>query len=580
MIRPVSPFRVVVLTGWDAPSTRQAVTKLLTISGLEVAGIVYDRGVYSLKTRLRRFWKRGRREGIVYLLGQLAARILRLPGSFRRRSFDPRPSRQAIFPHDLDSLRDLATRHGIPYGTVDSLNSPEAQRHISSLNADLGIVIGTRIIKRDTFTLPRLGCINVHKGRVPEYRGQPPAFWELYNGETEAGVTIHLVAEKLDAGDIVTEASLPIATTETEHSLKLKLDRLALDLLTKAVQLLARGQATPRPQTPSTLPVYTVPTRAQRADLARRLGTTPESFVKRSVRTILYHICLNGGPIWLRNLWLRLCRRTRVTVLLFHRVNDVSVDNLTTSVDRFIEYMAMLKKQYPVLSLSELVSETSTGRYLGPNVVAVTFDDGYADNYDVAAPILQHFGIPATFFVTAGLVSTPGIFTHDQRSPHTFTNLSWDQVKGLVTRGFEIGSHGMTHANLGRVPLREAIREIRDSRETLQRFLSTPIRSFAYPFGGREDISPAAVREIRAAGFTLIASAYGGSNTAPIDPNNICRVGVSNAFDVLALRAKIEGVYLQDIRREIRALWGLRDPLKSRRDMDPVPVTEEKQESA
>jgi len=580
MIHPASPFRIVILTGLDSPSTLQAIGKLLTIPGIEIAGILYDRGVYTFKTRLRRFWRRARREGIPYFLLQLVVRTCSLAFPLGRRSFDPSPMRQAIFPDEARSLTHLTTHHQIPYRSVDSLNSSEAQHEISRLNADLGVVIGTRILKRETFSLPRLGSINIHKGKVPEYRGQPPAFWELYNGETEVGMTVHLVDEKLDAGDIITESSLSIESTDTEHSLRLKLDHLAADLLAEAVQALARNLARPRQQCPSTLPVYTVPTRAQRAALARRRGTVDESLLKRRFRGIFYRFCLTGGPVWLRNTWLRSCRRTRCTVLLYHRVNDVSVDKVTTSIDRFIEHMAMLKRRYPVLSLSEAVNALSTGRYLGPNAVVVTFDDGYADNYDIAAPILEHFGISATFFVTAGLVGTSGRFAHDWRSPHRFTNLSWDQVRNLAVRGFEIGSHSMTHANLGRIPLSEARREIRDSQEILQRILGAPVRSFAYPFGGREDITPAAVKEIHSAGFSLIASAYGGSNVRRIDPVNVLRVGVSNAFDVLALRAQIEGFSLQSINQRIQMFWGLPEAPKPSPSREPVSIAEEKQESA
>ncbi len=546
----MSAFRVVILSGLDSPSTRLAVSRVLAVSGVTVAGVIYDRGVFTFKTRLRRFWKRGRREGLAYLAGRLVSSVAVRAARPFHRPFDPEAIRRAVFGNEAHSLRDLCERRAIRYVTVDSLNSEEAQGHLGGMAADLGVVIGTRILKRQTFAIPRLGSINVHKGKVPEYRGQPPAFWELYHGEEEAGVTIHMVEAKLDAGDVVREDSVPITSTDTEHSVKLKLDHLAADLLAEAVELLANGRARPRAQQPSAVPPHTTPTRAQRAALDRRLGTATESPLKLLLKGAFYRACLTAGPVWLRNVWLRLWRRTRCTVLLYHRVNDTSRDKLTTSVNRFIEHMAVLRSRYPVVTLAAAREALEAGHYLGPNIVVITFDDGYADNYDCAAPILAHFSLPATFFVTAGLVGTSRQFAHDARFPHCFPTLSWEQVKSLAARGFEIGSHGMTHANLARCPLDEARREIVESRDLLRRRLGAPVKCFAYPFGGREDLTSAVIGEIRAAGYELIASAYGGVNHNRLDPSNVVRIGVSDVYDTWALRAEIEGVSLQGIRRE------------------------------
>ena len=543
-------FRVVVLTGFDSPSTRVAIRRVMTVPGVAVSGVVFDRGVFTLKTRLRRFWTRGRRDGLPYLAGRVLGTLATRASRPFRRPFDPDPIRRAIFPDEARSLPDLCARHGIPLVTVGSLNSEEAQGHLARMGADLGLVIGTRILKRQTFAIPRLGSLNVHKGKVPEYRGQPPAFWELYRGEKQAGVTIHLVEAKLDAGDVVREGAVPITATDTEHSVKLKLDELAADLLAEAVEDIAAGRATSRAQQPSAVPPFTTPTRAQRAVLDRRLGTAPEPALKQTLKRAFYRVCLTGGPVWLRNVWLRLGRRTRCTVLLYHRVNDTSRDKLTTSVDRFIEHLAMLRRRYPVVTLQAAREALAAGHYLGPNVVVITFDDGYADNYEWAAPILEHFRLPATFFVTAGLVGTSRPFAHDARFPHHFRTLTWDQVEGLAARGFGIGSHGMTHANLARCPLEEARREIVESRDLIVRRLGAPVTCFAYPFGGREDVSPAVIGEIKAAGYEMIASAYGGVNLDRLDPSNVVRIGVSDAYDTWALRAEIEGISLQGFRRE------------------------------
>src|SRR5260370_36779612 len=102
------------------------------------------------------------------------------------------------FPERAFALADLTRIHRIPIYEVGNLNSQEAAATLSQLQADLGIVLGTRVLKSSTFSVPRLGCVNLHKGKVPEYRGQPAGFWELYDSQTSAGVTVHFVDDGLD----------------------------------------------------------------------------------------------------------------------------------------------------------------------------------------------------------------------------------------------------------------------------------------------------------------------------------------------------------------------------------------------
>jgi peptidoglycan/xylan/chitin deacetylase (PgdA/CDA1 family) len=276
-----------------------------------------------------------------------------------------------------------------------------------------------------------------------------------------------------------------------------------------------------------------------------------DSRLKQRFKAAFYRFCLYAGPVLLRNAWLRLRRRTRYTVLVYHRVNDTSRDVLTTSTGRFTEHVRMLMRRYPVLSLRAAATGSADGRYLGPNAVVITFDDGYADNYESAAPILERFGAPATFFVTVGLAGTSRMFAHDRRSPYRFNNLSWEQIRSLAERGFEIGSHTMSHVNLAQCPLEQARREIRESRSILEKVLDRAVRSFAYPFGGPNDITPAVLREIHTAGYDVIASAYGGTNEGRLDASNVLRTGVDESFDTLALRAEIEGLSLQRIRQRL-----------------------------
>jgi peptidoglycan/xylan/chitin deacetylase (PgdA/CDA1 family) len=102
-------------------------------------------------------------------------------------------------------------------------------------------------------------------------------------------------------------------------------------------------------------------------------------------------------------------RRPRAVVLVYHRVGERGLDpwHLTIDPEIFARQMETLARDWSLLSLAELV-EGLDRRRLPERAVAVTFDDGYADNLEVAAPILIEHGIPATLFVATGLVEAGG----------------------------------------------------------------------------------------------------------------------------------------------------------------------------
>src|SRR5205807_153364 len=135
----------------------------------------------------------------------------------------------------------LKRKFGFKLIEAGNLNSAEAAEAVRRLAPDLGIVLGTRILKKGTFGVPRLGCINLHKGKVPEYRGMPPGFWELYDGAREAGVTVHFVDDGLDTGDIVYTAGVPILPVDTPVSLLEKLHQKGACAMAEAVSLIHAG---------------------------------------------------------------------------------------------------------------------------------------------------------------------------------------------------------------------------------------------------------------------------------------------------------------------------------------------------
>jgi peptidoglycan/xylan/chitin deacetylase (PgdA/CDA1 family) len=215
------------------------------------------------------------------------------------------------------------------------------------------------------------------------------------------------------------------------------------------------------------------------------------------------------------------------TILMYHRVNDTDPSLLTTHPAVFEEILAILKAEYQVVPLSDLVSRLAMKLPIAPQTVVITFDDGYRDNLLFAAPLLQKYALPATFFVTSGYIGTKRIFPWDNLTGgHHFPVMDWDEVRELSRMGFAIGAHTVNHVDLGQAPLDEARREIFQCKLSIEEQIAKPIVSFAYPFGKMKSIRPEILPVIAEAGFSHCCSGYGGKVHNKSNVFNLCRVPI------------------------------------------------------
>ncbi|HSV97842.1 MAG TPA: methionyl-tRNA formyltransferase [Spirochaetota bacterium] len=145
--------------------------------------------------------------------------------------------------------KEVALEHGIRFYHPGSLKEKPFIEALRLEGSDLFVVVAFgRIIPREVFEIPRLGTINLHPSLLPRYRGAAPVEWALINGDTETGVTVQMINERLDAGDIVVQEELPIPAGFTAADLYDAVRPLGAGLLLKAIDLLGAGTARPRPQ--------------------------------------------------------------------------------------------------------------------------------------------------------------------------------------------------------------------------------------------------------------------------------------------------------------------------------------------
>jgi peptidoglycan/xylan/chitin deacetylase (PgdA/CDA1 family) len=286
------------------------------------------------------------------------------------------------------------------------------------------------------------------------------------------------------------------------------------------------------------------------------------------------------------NLLLGVPRTPRLSVLAYHRVLAEHDPFLTGEPDvaEFEQRMRWVKANFEVLPLGDAVRALREDR-LPRRALCITFDDGYADNYRSALPILRHLGLPATFFVATGFLDGGCMFNdvvieavrHAQCAELDLTDLGLgrhplgsieeraraiggilarlkyfdpearrrgafeigrransrvptdlmmtsEQVRGLHAAGMEIGAHTVTHPILAEIPLGRARREMDASRARLEEITGAPVRLFAYPNGRpRRDYHAEHAALARELGFDAAVSAAWGAARAGDDLYQIPR---------------------------------------------------------
>ena len=210
---------------------------------------------------------------------------------------------------------------------------------------------------------------------------------------------------------------------------------------------------------------------------------------------------------------------TRLPILMYHRVGTPPVGSkladLWVSPDELQAQLGYLKAGgWSPMLFSELRKVLASGHPFPPKPILVTFDDGYANNYETGFPILKRLGVKAGIFLVHETMGRHNAW-HDPAGEPWVPMMSLSQAREMQDSGLvEFGSHTMRHPRLTRVSLEEARWEIEESRRRLEKDLGREISAFAYPYGaGAKDEKLRAL--VRGAGYAFDFGTRPGATRLP-----------------------------------------------------------------
>ena len=250
--------------------------------------------------------------------------------------------------------------------------------------------------------------------------------------------------------------------------------------------------------------------------------------------------------------WLRIPRasdRGNLRIIYYHRI-DNEEHRSCVSVAAFAEQMAFLRTEgWSLLTLKQVAKHLNSQTPFPERAIAVTFDDGFQDNYTAALPILQKENIPATVFLTTDFIGTRELPVLRDRSG--IAPLNWDQVRSMAEAGVHLGAHTLTHPSLNDVSSEKMVREIRDCRTRIQEETGIWTQDFCYPRGHYNDEVERAVDH---AGYTMALTTRPGIVTANDSPLTLRRTFIARDDRLRDFSHKLDGSY--DRLHALKQGWG------------------------
>jgi peptidoglycan/xylan/chitin deacetylase (PgdA/CDA1 family) len=176
-------------------------------------------------------------------------------------------------------------------------------------------------------------------------------------------------------------------------------------------------------------------------------------------------------------------------VLTYHSISSApGAYYYTVKAKTFEKHIKYIKKHFKIVTLERIVNCVMNHEDANMDLLSITFDDGYEDNFTTAYPLLGMHNVPATIFVVSGWIGQVGKLTEDQ-------------LLSMAENNITIGGHTVTHKILSQVSLDVARDEIVNSKKQLETVLNRPVNYFAYPHGTILDFNDSVAAIVADSGF-------------------------------------------------------------------------------
>lgn len=227
----------------------------------------------------------------------------------------------------------------------------------------------------------------------------------------------------------------------------------------------------------------------------------------------------------------------KVPILLYHRIAEDAAPSFrpfTVPPGLFLAHMKYLHAHgYTPLTVSQYSAlRTDGSSSLPKRPVVITFDDGFADFYTHALPILRRFAFNATLYVTTA--SMNGMSRWLRQPGASRPMLTWKQLHACVEQGIECGAHSHTHPQMDLLTRTEAKKEIALCKDMLEEHIAREVTSFAYPYGYHTKSHQHLVRD---AGFSSACAVIDAMSSPADDAFALARLYVLDTTDITAFAA-------------------------------------------